>query len=144
MQDVIIADFDNWTIMVVSKDGEIPAQCQHYVRYVWVYLMYGRGLFKNRFTSVATRLLTRTLKPSQNTFLHRLWVQPTKEEAERNKTIFARYNEIKDSLGKDDDVYEILKSEFNLDSRKEAFEIVLMELGNELDKMFRHNKSDNL
>lgn len=65
MQDVIIADFDNWTIMIVSKDGEIPAQCQHYIRYVWIYLMYGRGLFKNRFTSVATRLLTRTLKPSQ-------------------------------------------------------------------------------
>jgi hypothetical protein len=63
--DVIIADFDKWTIMVVSKDGEIPAQCQHYIRYVWNYLMYGRGLFKNRFTSVATRLFARTLKPSQ-------------------------------------------------------------------------------
>lgn len=61
----IIAYFEDWTIVVVGKDGDIPARFKHYVRYVYTYLMFGRGLFINRLTSVLTRLFTRTLKPSQ-------------------------------------------------------------------------------
>ena len=70
--------------------------------------------------------------------------QATKEEAERNKAIYAKYKEIKDKLSEDVNVYDILMSEFDLGSRSEAFEIVLMELGNELDERFRHNESDSL
>lgn len=143
-RSIIITNFEDWTIAIIGKDGQIPARWYHYVRYTYYYLRYGRGLFTKRCISVLTRLFTRTLKPSEIDYSYCFKKPSTKEESERNKSIFARYNEIKNSLGKDDDVYEILKSEFNLDSRKEAFEIVLMELGNELDEMFRHNKSDNL
>lgn len=141
---IIIANYDDWTIAVIGKDGETPARCKDYVRYVWTYLIYGRGLFRKRLTSVLTRLFTKSLKPSPTTYSICFKKPSTIEESERNKAIYAKYNEIKDNLGKDDNVYEVLKSEFNLNSRAEAFSIVLMELGNELDEEFRHNELDSL
>ena len=62
---VILAHFEDWTIEIIGKDGDIPARFKHNAKYVYYYLMFGKGLFIKRLTSVLIRLFTRTLKPSQ-------------------------------------------------------------------------------
>ena len=62
---ISIADFDNWTIEIIGKDGNAPATTKHYVNYILLYLRCGNGLFIKRVASVLMRLFTRSLKPSQ-------------------------------------------------------------------------------
>lgn len=63
-KNVIIAYFDDWKINVVGRQGDVPIRPKHIVRYLFYYLKYGRGSFRNRLTSVLTRLFTSSLKPS--------------------------------------------------------------------------------
>jgi hypothetical protein len=65
IKEIVLADFDTWTIGIIGKDGDAPATTKHYVNYILLYLRCGNGLFIKRFASVLMRLFTRSLKPSQ-------------------------------------------------------------------------------
>lgn len=62
---IILADFDEWQIKVIGKQGELPVRPIHTIRYVAAYLRCGNGSFIHRVSSVLKRSFTKTLKPSQ-------------------------------------------------------------------------------
>lgn len=71
-RNILIADYDEWTMRAISPYGEVadPPRSD-YARYVWTYIRFGgrmsqrRKSLVSRVIEVFRRLLTNSLKPGR-------------------------------------------------------------------------------